>query len=46
LSGRAILPHHPRARRIAWFIGLWVASVSVALCVAGLLRWLFGRMLS
>jgi hypothetical protein len=31
---------------VLWFCGLWAASVAATLLVAGLLRWLFARMLS
>jgi hypothetical protein len=35
-----------RARRLLWFIGLWAVSVAAVLAAAGLLRWLFARMLA
>jgi hypothetical protein len=36
----------PRSQRLLWFVGLWAASVSATLIVAGALRWLFGRILA
>jgi hypothetical protein len=35
-----------RTQRLLWFVGLWAASVSATLIVAGALRWLFGRILA
>jgi hypothetical protein len=35
-----------RTRQLLWFIGLWAASVATVLAAAGLLRWLFARMLA
>jgi hypothetical protein len=29
----------PLPRRLAWFVGLWVASVAALAVVAGLIRW-------
>ncbi len=40
------LPRHPRTRRLLWFCGLWAASVTATLLIAGLLRLLFARILA
>jgi hypothetical protein len=40
------MPRHPRTQRLLWFFGLWLASVAATLMVAGVLRWLFARILS
>ena len=34
-----------RLRRLAWFVGLWLASVALTVMAAGALRWLFRQML-
>ncbi|HWW19798.1 MAG TPA: hypothetical protein VNZ06_03250 [Steroidobacteraceae bacterium] len=34
------------SHRLAWFVGLWAASVLLTVCVAQLLRWLFARILA
>ncbi len=34
-----------RLRRLAWFVGLWLASVALTVTAAGALRWLFRQML-
>jgi hypothetical protein len=33
------------SRRLAWFVGLWAASVLLTVSVAELLRWLFAHIL-
>ena len=33
------------SRRLAWFVGLWAASVLLTVGIARLLRWLFARIL-
>ncbi len=34
-----------RLRRLAWFVGLWLASVALTVTAAAALRWLFRQML-
>jgi hypothetical protein len=34
------MPDGSRASKIAWFAGLWLASVAALALVAGLTRWL------
>jgi hypothetical protein len=40
-----ILKSAALSRRLAWFVGLWAASVLLTVSVAELLRWLFARIL-
>jgi hypothetical protein len=35
-----LTPQPTPARRIAWFVGLWLAGVAVVGAVAALLRWI------
>jgi hypothetical protein len=47
LSGlQSTAPHASLGSRLAWFVGLWAASVGLTFGAAQLLRWFFSHLLT